>query len=375
MDNINFLNKKSKIKIIPIASGKGGVGKTFLSSNLAVTLGKAGKNTVVIDMDIGGSNLHTVLGIKNSNKGIGSLITKRNIKLKDLLIETQYENLKLISGDILIPGVSDISSSKRRNIIKSLYELKCEYLIVDLGAGSSDNIVDFMLLSSFPLMVVTPQITSVLNAYSLAKNLIYRLLYILTDKDRKATNVINSFKRKIVEGEKKTVWDILNKIYSVNKKYSNQFKKIVEKLRIKLVVNMMQTKEDNAIIKKMISQIYQKLALKIDIIGILPYNQSVNYSIAKRVPIVSYNDESIITTNVNDIGNKIVDFSERSDNSNLVFSEKMFDEFDNSILDESEPKDDSMFDKTSLLNKITSQEKEINRLRHIIKILTNNKDV
>ena len=63
--------------IIPIASGKGGVGKSFITANLAIALAKLGKQVIVADLDFGGSNLHTCLGIHNTHPGIGDFLRAR----------------------------------------------------------------------------------------------------------------------------------------------------------------------------------------------------------------------------------------------------------------------------------------------------------
>ena len=92
--------------IIPIASGKGGVGKSFIAANLAIALAKLGKQVIVADLDFGGSNLHTCLGIHNTNPGIGDFLRARYSKLEDLLVETENENLKLLAGCLLYTSPS-----------------------------------------------------------------------------------------------------------------------------------------------------------------------------------------------------------------------------------------------------------------------------
>ena len=89
--------------IIPIASGKGGVGKSFLAANLAVALAQLWKKVVVADLDFGGSNLHTCLGLHNNHPGIGDFLRARYGELKDLLVATEEENLKLLAGDVRSP--------------------------------------------------------------------------------------------------------------------------------------------------------------------------------------------------------------------------------------------------------------------------------
>jgi len=69
-------------KIIPVASGKGGVGKSVIAANMSLALAQSGKSTVAMDLDLGGSNLHTLLGIKNTQAGIGNFLSGGSLKLQ-----------------------------------------------------------------------------------------------------------------------------------------------------------------------------------------------------------------------------------------------------------------------------------------------------
>ena len=85
--------------IIPIASGKGGVGKSFLAANLSIALAGLGKKVIAADLDFGGSNLHSCFGMHNTHPGIGDYLRARYGKLEDLLVETDKDNLQFLAGD------------------------------------------------------------------------------------------------------------------------------------------------------------------------------------------------------------------------------------------------------------------------------------
>jgi flagellar biosynthesis protein FlhG len=138
---------KSMARIIPIASGKGGVGKSTLVANLGIALGKAGKTVLLVDLDLGGSNLHTCLGVNNPKLGLSQFIYREVEEAEDLIVETPYPKVYLIAGDGLIPGTANIPFFIKRKLIKQLNNMVADFVLLDLGAGTTNNTLDFFLMS------------------------------------------------------------------------------------------------------------------------------------------------------------------------------------------------------------------------------------
>ena len=165
------------VNILPIASGKGGVGKSTVAANLAILLARSGKRILLCDFDFGGANLHTLLGLKNSHAGMGNFIYKQTSELSDLVQNTMEENLKFIAGDCLYPGTANMDTFTKNKIIRKLSQIEnFDYAILDLGAGTTYNTLDFFLLTHNSILVTTPELTSVLNAYSFLKAASFRFL-------------------------------------------------------------------------------------------------------------------------------------------------------------------------------------------------------
>lgn len=139
--------------LIPVAGGKGGVGKSVLSLNLAVTLAQQCKKTILVDLDLGGANLHTLLGLKNNQAGIGTFITKQETDFSNLLQATGIPNLQFIAGDCLYPGVANMDFFTKCKIIRNLQSLDADYVLLDLGAGSTYNIVDFFITTNDGIII------------------------------------------------------------------------------------------------------------------------------------------------------------------------------------------------------------------------------
>ena len=119
------------MQIIPIASGKGGVGKSLISANLAIALGQANKKVVLADLDLGASNLHLVIGHQAPKVGLGTYLTGQ-IAFEDIIIDTEYPNLRFIPGDSEIPGLTSLKLAQKKDLIRNLQSLSADYLILDL---------------------------------------------------------------------------------------------------------------------------------------------------------------------------------------------------------------------------------------------------
>ena len=100
-------------------------------------------------------------------------------KMPNLLIicyQLIIKDLNFIPGDAEMVGIANVSSLQKKKLVKELTSLDADYIIIDLGAGSAFNTIDFFMLSTFGIIVATPEITSILNAYAFLKNSIFRLM-------------------------------------------------------------------------------------------------------------------------------------------------------------------------------------------------------
>ena len=163
-----------KSHIIAIGGGKGGVGKSFISSSLAIFLAHMGYKTCAIDLDLGSANLHTSLGAGLPGKGIGDLITQPNIKLEDLKTATPFPNLSIISGASDDLSMADIHQNDRTKIMSSIYNMESDFIILDLSAGTHQTTIDFFLMAQTKLVVMTPDPSSIENGYRFMKAAFHR---------------------------------------------------------------------------------------------------------------------------------------------------------------------------------------------------------
>lgn len=155
-------------RIISITSGKGGVGKTSISVNIAATLAKKGKKVLVIDADLGLSNVEIMLGVTPSNT-LRDVI-KEGKSLEEVIINGPF-NIDFISGGNGFLELAELSDIDREEILIKIQKLDELYdiIIIDTGAGISKNVTAFLEISDEVLVVTTSEPTALTDAYSIIK--------------------------------------------------------------------------------------------------------------------------------------------------------------------------------------------------------------
>jgi flagellar biosynthesis protein FlhG len=236
------------MRIIPIASGKGGVGKSLIAANLGVAFAQAGQRVVMADLDLGASNLHLVLGHHSPQNGIGSWLNDTKSDFNEVIVETDVRGLRFIPGDTEIPGTANLKVFQLKALVKRLMALKDEtdILILDLGAGTHQSILDFFLLSGQGIVVTAPAVTAVLNAYVFLKNTMFRLMYTTFGKGTKARAYLEKI-RKDGDGaghQKLYIPKILPEIEKRDPESYNKFVDHMSRFHPRLIMNMIEDPKD-----------------------------------------------------------------------------------------------------------------------------------
>src|SRR6185503_9249027 len=163
-------------QIWSIGGGKGGIGKSLLAASLGWQLARLGKRVVLVDADLGGANLHTCLGLPGPDRTLGDFIQRRVERIEDVVVDTPFPRLRLLSGASDFLGAANINYAQKVRVLNRIKGLDVDVVLMDLGAGTSFNIIDFFLAADVSLLVVVPEPTSIENGYRFIKSALYRRL-------------------------------------------------------------------------------------------------------------------------------------------------------------------------------------------------------
>jgi flagellar biosynthesis protein FlhG len=167
-------------EIWAVGGGKGGIGKSVLSILIATALAETGQSTVIVDGDLGGANLHTFMGIRTPGKNLNDFISRRYANLDDVSIQTEQKGLRIICGASEVLTLANLKYVQKMKIIQAMGKIQADHVILDLGAGTGFNTLDFFLSAHHRIVVMTPQPVAIQNAYAFVRNTVYRALSRMT---------------------------------------------------------------------------------------------------------------------------------------------------------------------------------------------------
>src|SRR5512134_3666259 len=161
-------------RVVSVGGGKGGIGKSLVSANLGIELARRGKRVVLVDADLGGANLHTTLGIDLPRRTLSDFIERRAARIEDVVTPTGVANLGLVSGALDHLDAANPRHAQKMRFLRHVQQMDVDFAILDLGAGTHGNVLDFFLVSDHGVLVLVPEPTAVENAYRFVKAAFWR---------------------------------------------------------------------------------------------------------------------------------------------------------------------------------------------------------
>ncbi|MBL7687485.1 MAG: P-loop NTPase [Bdellovibrionaceae bacterium] len=277
-----------------IGGGKGGIGKSFISSSLAICLTRMGKSVTLIDLDLGSANLHTCLGIKIPNQTLSDFVSGRTHSLADVTTVTEIPGLNFISGFNDALNIADLNRDAKNRLIHGLRSLPTPYVILDLGAGTSENTLDFFLAADQKVVAVTPEPTSIENAYRFMKASYYRKL-----REAESELGIQSLIEAAMDSRNnlgiKSPADLVRYIHQTNPEAGLRLSNKISDFSIQLLLNQVRTRQDIELGHSMKSVCKKYFGIEANYLGYIDHDNAVWQSLRKRRPmVIEYPYSSIV---------------------------------------------------------------------------------
>jgi flagellar biosynthesis protein FlhG len=302
-------NANTKGKIIAIGGAKGGIGKSLFAANLGVFLSNKGLRTVVVDLDLGGANLHLYLGETFINININDFLNKRVSTLQQTMINTKYGPL-LIGGDSSQLGAANIHFTRKLKLMRAIKNLDADFIILDLGGDTSYNIIDFFLLADHGIVMTTCDPASYLDAYNFIKIALYRRLNRLFGSESKYKEQKDSDLEQIIReatmpangSEIEKIEDLVEKVKRQLPRSLPVLNEALSTLKPYLVINRVPQNINVSKIVKRIQEVSSKmLSLKVRHLESIPYQPEIEASAINLVPIVANPANCDLERKINDI--------------------------------------------------------------------------
>lgn len=291
--------------IWPIGGSKGGSGKSFLTGSLGILLAMHGKKTLLIDADFGAANLHTLMGISDPERGLSDFINHNVKTLGEAVIKTSVPNLFMISGARNNLDMANIVYMQKLKILRAIAKLPYEYILIDLGAGTSFNTIDFFMMSDSGIFVTTPEPTSIENVYRLT-----RAVYVRKIRQMINVHAFRTMTEKAMARNKNGTIDYLEDLIDVVKERDPEKGKLIEKnlgeMKLTLVINQVRQRDNPNLGILMCKIIEKHVGIRMRFLGNIGFEDRVHDAICQKVAFIYKYPYTQTTTDLREICNNML---------------------------------------------------------------------
>lgn len=301
----NFTHQTKRNQIWAVGGGKGGVGKSLVTANTSICLALMGYKVVTVDLDLGGANMHTCLGIPIPEKTLSDYISKKVSDINDLVVPTPIKNLKIISGAQDELGMANLRNMHKNKILSKLGALDADYVLLDLGAGTSFNTLDFFISADKGILVILPEPTSIENTYRFIKSVYHRRLKMIEELLDMQPLINQAMNSKISTGQSTPV-ELVKKVIELNPEMGQKLQHEIGKFQPQIIMNQVRSQNDIDIGFSIKNVCHRYFGIDINYLGYLDYDATVWQSVKKRRPLLMEYPNSKLVNNFDKIVHKLL---------------------------------------------------------------------
>jgi len=290
--------------VIAIGGGKGGIGKTVISACLAMALAELEREVVLIDGDLGGSNLNTTMGMYMPSKTIFDFFTRKVAALSEIAMDTPFPRLKMIAGAPGSLGIANIKYWEKRKIMRHITQLEADYVVVDLGAGMSFNEIDFFNLAHTGIVVANPEPPAIQECYNFIKVSLLRKLRTLFSGNDFVLDVLNAQNGSAYTNETRLVSELVADVAASDADTGSQFQIIVDDFNPHLLLN--DVYDDKEKMEGMAIKLaaHDLLGIDVEFMGMIPHSAKIRDAIQQMHLADLYENNMAVRLKVLEIARK-----------------------------------------------------------------------
>ena len=297
-------NEKNNCEVWAVGGGKGGVGKSFLISNIAHSLAMEGEKTILIDADFGGANLHSILGITRPARSLTDFFT-RKMPLQDLVIDSGVPNLGLVVGTIRSFAAESINYAQKLKFHRHIRLLEADYVLVDLGSGASYNIIDTFLLADKKIVVILPEVTAMDNMYSFLKYAFFRRLVREFTKKGLQYVVLNAY-RDFRETNAGNLHQFIQYLQNSDDAAEQIVQQVLSDYEVQIIINQVKSQQDIVLGSAVKSVCLKYFGFHARYPGYIEHNDTIPQAINNRQPYLLTNPTSKFADEMQRLSNNIL---------------------------------------------------------------------
>jgi len=311
---ISNLKERAPGKVIAVGGAKGGIGKSLFAANLGVILSSIGLKTVVLDLDLGGANLHFYLGETALEREINDFLNGTFPAIEEIAIESKY-GPRLIGGDSSQLGVANIAFSQKLKLLRAIKDIDADYVIIDLGGDTNYNIIDFFLSADHKVVLTTRDPASYLDAYRFIKVSLFRKLNRLfgsesehrAQKDTELEALLHDATMSSKESDASSISELLERVNQLDPGHVPLIESAIAEFKPQLVVNKAPAGYDTTRIAEHINSVSKKvLSLSVSHIGDISLQPEIEESALVLVPVVSTHPDGACAREIRSIASKLL---------------------------------------------------------------------
>ncbi len=288
--------------MIGIGGGKGGVGKSLIAANLGIAIAELGFRTVLVDADLGAPNQHTLFGMDRPGLTLGQFLRKEVDSLEEVVRPTGARRLFLVPGVGAIHGAANLPHAQKLKVLRHIRRLDAEVVLIDVGAGVSFNVLDFFEAADLRLVVTTPQLPALQNAYCFLKAAVYRGLHKRIENHAQR----EAFKAATARIETERIRDLRDRAAHFDAGLDDAFDQVTGGFATRVVGNMLEGPHQRKVMLALTRMAHDFLDIELPLAATLPMSRFMHESVTQRRPFLLSHSTSAAAGTLRELASTLV---------------------------------------------------------------------